>query len=174
MRKTRLTDVMLSALLLAGCGDASGTTGVIQLRDNCDPATFNATLGDGACQHSSGAVGLSLTDFTSRLQSTHLIEAWKIEPATISLPKGTTMAVLNSGGETHTYTEVAAFGGGVIPVLNQLSENLSVAPECADPAAVSASTVRSNEVKMHTFDAPGIRRFQCCIHPWMRQTVTVP
>jgi len=39
------------------------------------------------------------------------------------------MAV-NRGGEEHTFTEVEEFGGGIVPVLNALSGNPEVAPEC--------------------------------------------
>jgi plastocyanin len=81
--------------------------------------------------------------------------------------------VVNTGGETHTYTEVDEFGGGVVPMLNQLSGNTTVAPECSNAAEFDSSTVRSGQTVEHTFDARGTEKYQCCIHPWMRQTVVV-
>jgi hypothetical protein len=53
--------------------------------------------------------------------------------ATISLASGQTTALQNTGGETHTFTKVATFGGGFIPPLNQLSGNPVPAPECLQP-----------------------------------------
>jgi len=173
MPRLGLTFTALSALLLStACDDASGSTASIQLRDDCDPATFNAALGAGTCQHSSQG-GVTVTAFNSELTANHSVAAWSIRPATLTLNVGTTLPVMNLGGETHTYTEVEQFGGGVVPALNQLSGNTTVAPECADQAGVASSTVVSGGTMQHTFDETGTERYQCCIHPWMRQTVTV-
>jgi plastocyanin len=174
MRHTRITLAVLPALLLfAGCDDdTSGTSGRVTLRDDCDPATFNAALGAGTCQHSSGA-GVTLASFNAELQATQAVAAWNIAPTTLTVEEGTTLPVVNTGGETHTYTEVEEFGGGVVPSLNTASGNTTVAPECADQAEVDGSTVRSGQTMQHTFDEQGTEKYQCCIHPWMRQTVTV-
>jgi plastocyanin len=174
MRQARLTLAILPALLLlAACDDTSGTSGRIELQDNCDPATFNAGLGAGTCQHATGAAGITLANFTAELQASQKVAAWQIVPATMSVREGATLPVMNVGGETHTYTEVENFGGGVVPALNQASGNTTVAPECANAAVFDSSTVRSGQTKQHTFDESGTEKYQCCIHPWMRQTVTV-
>jgi len=172
MRRTRPW-LALAAMLLAGCGDSTGTSGVIRLQDNCNPATFNAGMGAGTCQHASTMLGLTLEDFIARLQAERSVAAWNIEPGTLPVEEGTTITLYNTGGETHTYTEVAEFGGGAIPLLNQLSGNLVVAPECVDGLLYNASIVRSGEVAAHAFHGKGTWKYQCCIHPWMRQTVTV-
>jgi hypothetical protein len=68
------------------------------------------------------------------------------------------------GGELHTFTRVQNFGGGIVPLLNDLSGNPVVAPECAalgNPAAGSTAL------------PAGKTQFQCCIHPWMRTTIEV-
>ncbi|HEV7589532.1 MAG TPA: hypothetical protein VGO40_15565, partial [Longimicrobium sp.] len=103
----------------------------------------------------------------------HTVAAWRIFPSELSLRQGARLAVVNTGGETHTYTEVDEFGGGVVPMLNQLSGNTTVAPECSNAAEFDSSTVRSGQTVEHTFDARGTEKYQCCIHPWMRQTVVV-
>jgi hypothetical protein len=70
----------------------------------------------------------------------------------------------------HTFTEVEAFGGGFVPELNALSGNPVPAPECLalDPDDfVPPGGTYSDEV-----EEPGTERYQCCIHPWMRATVS--
>ncbi|HEX8691980.1 MAG TPA: hypothetical protein VF746_06155 [Longimicrobium sp.] len=174
MRHAFLTLAIVPAMaLLAGCDDMNGATASIQLHDDCDPATFNAALGAGTCLHPSGSTGMTLASFNAELNATHRVAAWRIEPASFSIREGTTLPVVNTGGETHTFTEVEAFGGGVVPALNQASGNLTVAPECANQAEFASSTVLSGQTVQHTFDETGTERYQCCIHPWMRQTVTV-
>jgi len=173
MRHVRVTLGLLPALLLlAGCDDTTGIKGVVQLRDDCDPATFNAALGAGTCQRSD-ETGTTLTEFTTELTATGHVAAWRIVPGTLDLDQGAQYAVVNTGGETHTYTEVEEFGGGVVANLNQLSGNSEAAPECLDAASFDASTVRAGQTIQHTFDERGVEKYQCCIHPWMRQTVVV-
>ena len=68
-------------------------------------------------------------------------------------------------GRTHTFTEVANFGGGKVP---PLSKGLITAPECPGSMDIppGGSTTLSSL-------APGNHRFQCCIHPWMRALIKV-
>lgn len=172
MRHVRATLALLPALLLVAACDSTGSNGVVQLRDDCDPATFNATLGAGTCVHSSGSTGMTLSEFNAELNATSSVAAWRIVPATMSVSEGASFAVVNTGGETHTYTEVEEFGGGVVPALNAASGNTTVAPECLT-AEFDASTIRSGMSMEHTFEETGTEKYQCCIHPWMRQTVTV-
>jgi plastocyanin len=172
MRKAGLA-LVPALLLAAGCDSTTGSNGRIQLQDNCDPATFNATLGAGTCAHASSGAGVTLASFNAELQATQKVAAWQIVPATLSVREGTTLDVTNAGGETHTYTEVENFGGGVVPALNAASGNTTVAPECADAANFDSTMVHSGQTKQHTFDEKGTEKYQCCIHPWMRQTVTV-
>ena len=70
-------------------------------------------------------------------------------------------------------TEVANFGGGCIGVLNGLL-GLSPVPECAGfpGGPFRATLILPGETRTVTL-APGIHRFECLIHPWMRTTVTV-
>jgi len=54
---------------------------------------------------------------------------WDFEPDTLTVRKGTTISAVDQGGEPHTLTEVAKFGGGFIPELNAPGEE--VVPECS-------------------------------------------
>jgi plastocyanin len=168
-----ISTLLLPVILLAACKDSSGANGKIELRDDCDPATFNAALGAGTCLHSSTSTGTTLTAFNAELNATHKVAAWQIVPATLTVNKGDVLPVMNVGGETHTYTEVEEFGGGVVPALNQAAGLTTVAPECSDQAQFDSSMVRSGQTVQHDFDDDGTVKYQCCIHPWMRQIVTV-
>jgi plastocyanin len=94
--------------------------------------------------------------------------SWRNEPSYLSIRAGQTLRVGNQGGRVHTYTEVEDFGGGFVPFLNG---SLEPAPECEDPAELTfvpyggSQTVAGLE--------PGLHKFQCCIHPWMRGAVRV-
>jgi plastocyanin len=172
MRHFRLSLALLPALLiLTGCKDTYGATKVVELQDDCDPATFNAALGDGTCQRSSA--GVTLANFTAELQTNHTAAAWTIVPATLEVSEGTSLPVMNTGGELHTYTEVEDFGGGVVPMLNQLSGNTTVAPECMNQSLFASSSIRAGQTMQHTFDEKGTEKYQCCLHPWLRETVTI-
>jgi plastocyanin len=174
MRRISFLLALVPALALtAACKDSNGSTSRIELRDDCEPASFNAALGAGTCAHSSTAAGVTLSSFNAELQASGKVAAWQIKPATLTVSEGEVLPVVNTGGETHTYTEVDEFGGGVVPTLNQLSGNTTVAPECASQAEFNASAVPSGATTQHTFDERGTEKYQCCIHPWMRQTVTV-
>ena len=83
------------------------------------------------------------------------------------------MVAFNKGGEEHTFTEVENFGGGIVPLLNDLSHNSTVAPECTaleeDDFVKPGATYREEE----PLEAGTTAKFQCCIHPWMRLEVQV-
>ena len=100
-----------------------------------------------------------------------MVDAWRFAPANnVQARVGQTLLAINRGGEAHTFTEVEEFGGGIVPVLNQLSGNTEVAPECRTLAAddfIPPGGTYSDEV-----EETGTERYQCCIHPWMRATVT--
>jgi hypothetical protein len=70
----------------------------------------------------------------------------------------------------HTLTEVEEFGGGIVPLLNQLSGNNQVAPQCialeADDFIPPGGFDADDEV-----EEAGTELYQCCIHPWMRTVV---
>src|SRR6266545_3049725 len=85
-----------------------------------------------------------------------------------------TPAAHNRGGEDHTFTEVADFGGGCIAAVNALL-GLTPVPECAGfpGGAFAATTVSPGDTVTTSPLSPGIHRFECLIHPWMQTTVTV-
>jgi hypothetical protein len=98
--------------------------------------------------------------------------------ATVNLSSGQATTLHNTGGETHTFTKVASFGGGFVPDLNQFSGNPTEAPECMLPPSDTFILVEAGETEAGptawTAALPvGVNHFQCCIHPWMRITINV-
>ena len=66
-----------------------------------------------------------------------------------------------------------------IPVLNGLLGGLPLAPECKPEVAqgvplafVTTGVPPGGELTVKDLD-PGVHRFACLIHPWMRSTITV-
>jgi len=139
------------------------------MMDACDPTTFNAVIGPGACVRPGG---VRFDDFIAELTRRGEIGAWHFAPATTTAQLGQTLVAINRGGEVHTFTRVAAFGGGIVPELNDLAHVPNVAPECTtlEPDDFVAPRTTYEENIEHS----GVQRFQCCIHPWMRLEVRVP
>jgi len=137
---------------------------LVNMLDACDPDTFNAQLGPGSCLRPGG---LSFQSFINLLGGNHVVEAWRFTPNTFTVQAAdTTLVAVNKGGETHTFTRVENFGGGIVPVLNTLSNNPVEAPECkaleGDDFVAPGGTYRQQA------PTSGTAKFQCCIHPWMR------
>lgn len=164
--------IAFAASLVAGCSsDSTSPTADarVSVQDQCDPATFNAALGNGACAKQGT---MTFSAFNSELSATHQVAAWRFVPSALSLRVGQSITATNDGGEKHTFTEVKAFGGGIVPSLNTASGNTHEAPECA---ALSANDMIASGARFRTDAATdvGTELYQCCIHPWMRATVTV-
>lgn len=141
---------------------------VVSMFDACDPATFNAALGDGTCTRSGG---VRFDDFLQQLGRHRSVGAWHFAPSNVTMRVGQLLVATNRGGEEHTFTEVEEFGGGIIPQLNDLTGLTTVAPECTQLAASDflAPGASSREEE----DEAGVEKYQCCIHPWMRAEVRI-
>ena len=141
----------------------------IAMRDDCDPndPAWDPT---GGCTLKRGDV--TFAEFLGELDSPRASavighQAWRNDPPYLEVKAGTTIRVKNEGGRGHTFTEVAAFGGGKIP-LPPLNEGLTQAPEC--PASLDIAPDGRIDVSGL---AEGNHRFMCCIHPWMRAVIKV-
>jgi hypothetical protein len=89
--------------------------------DECDPVTFNAALGPDFCKNVAlAALGYAttLTDLFTEAAHGTPDPGWDFEPDTVKIKEGTILTVVDQGGEPHTFTEVAKFGGGFIAGLN--------------------------------------------------------
>jgi plastocyanin len=148
----------------------------IALADQCDPATFP----NGLCVATPHRADVTFGQFGALLFSPLIATvvghpAWRFEPPFVDLRSGHTLRVTNTGGEGHTFTEVAAFGGGFVPPLNGVGAAgkvpLTPAAACVPPPGTAIVTPGSTmEISGLS---PGVHTFQCCIHPWMRAVVNV-
>ena len=142
--------------------------------DECDPTTFNAALGPDFCKNVTLGAFTTLDDLFAKAQAGHPDKKWDFEPDTLRIKQGTTVSVVDQGGEPHTFTEVAQFGGGFIPQLNAPGEE--AAPECSGGFAkvkVARTRLLQGSTMQFTGLSKGEHSFQCCIHPWMRVKVEV-
>ncbi len=171
---------VLTPFVLTFCNDdneanvvAPISNAAVDIFDACDPLTFTAALGAGTCT-GQGTIShpMTFSEFVAELAANKSVGAWRFDPASVSITPGGTVTATNLGGETHTFTEVAQFGGGTVPLLNQASGNLIEAPECAKITEPDLIVPEATFTTAHLIGA-GPHLFQCCIHPWMRETVTV-
>jgi plastocyanin len=167
--------------LVAGCDDAvhptaprlqpqsilGGEQRQVQMMDACDPESFNAVLGAGACLRNGG---VSFAKFIQLLGKHQEVGGWHFAPATLRVRVGQELLAVNRGGEEHTFTEVEAFGGGIVPDLNVLSGVPVPAPECL--ALAPGDFVPPGRSATDEVEQEGTELYQCCIHPWMRAVVT--
>src|SRR5215204_6292757 len=135
IRTTVLAGFAAIALLglTAGAGAVQGDK-KIRLLDDCEPTTFNAVLGDGACV---GNGHTTFAEFIEELEETQDAHKWRNQPSQAQLNVGRPTLIENRGGEVHKFTPVAAFGGGFIADLNGISGNPVPAPECLNFGAIS-------------------------------------
>lgn len=140
----------------------------VRVLDDCDPNGWPGAPPGGGCALEEGDVAraeFNAERFSPLALSIIGHQAWRNDPSYLKIEEGETIKVKNQGGRGHTFTEVAAFGGGLVPPLNQ---GLGVANECNTATALPPGA----KVEV-TGLSVGNHRFQCCFHPWMRTLVKV-
>jgi len=174
MPKLRMGVALVASLSLmlaaAGTASASKSERHVNMLDDCDMVSFDAVVGDGTCTK---AGGVTFDEFIGQLIAQGRAPAWRFAPSHLSVPAGGSIEAYNRGGEAHSFTEVAHFGGGCVQVLNDVLGGLTPVLECGDPANFPGGLVPpGGETDTASLPA-GVHLFQCLIHPWMRATVTV-
>jgi plastocyanin len=163
--------------LPAQADDQVATPVQIVALDECDPATFNAVVGPDFCKNVALAFvapfATTLADLFAKAAAGAPDPSWDFEPDSLRIRQGTPLIVVNQGGEPHTFTPVANFGGGFIGGLNG---GQAAVPECAagfkDVAVARTRILQGSQLQVAGL-TKGEHHFQCCIHPWMRVTVKV-
>lgn len=146
---------------------AALAAGKISILDYCD-ASDPGWAPTGGCTLEDGDV--TVAEFNALLTSVRSSAvvghpAWRFQPSFIESDPDQSVRVTNDGGRPHTFTEVAQFGGGMVPPLNI---GLIEAPECA-----AATVIPPGDRTVIRGLAEGNHLFQCCIHPWMRAMIKV-
>ncbi|HEX7332477.1 MAG TPA: hypothetical protein VF290_13320 [Pyrinomonadaceae bacterium] len=164
---------VIAVLSLSGGAGAVQGDKKIRLLDDCEPTSFNAVLGDGACI---GNGHTTFDEFIAELEETQDAHKWRNQPSAMHVNVGRPTLIENRGGEVHTFTPVAAFGGGFVAELNGISGNPVPAPECLNFGSmvfIPAGGVEQGPTAGSSDLPVGVTRFQCCIHPWMRTVIEV-
>ena len=164
---------LATALNAFGQEHSSHVSQVVAL-DECDPDTFNAALGPDFCHNVSLGAFTTLDKLFAEAAAGTPDANWDFEPDVLKIKQGTALSVIDQGGEPHTFTEVAKFGGGFIPGLNAPGEE--TVPECqggfANLAVAKTRILQGSQIQVNDL-SKGQHSFQCCIHPWMRVKVEV-
>lgn len=141
--------------------------------DECDPTSFNMMLGADFCKNVALGASTSFNQLFAKAKAGTPDPNWDFEPDVLHIKKGTTVVVVDQGGEPHTFTEVERFGGGFIPDLNS---GEATVPECKGGfgnVAVAKTRILQGSQLLVPGLSKGEHLFECCIHPWMRVKVEV-
>src|SRR5882724_317632 len=130
--------------------------------DECDPATFNAVLGPDFCRNVTLGASTTLADLFAKAAAGTPDPGWDFEPDTLKIEEGTSVRVVDQGGEPHTFTEVKHFGGGFITDLNAGQPTVN---ECVN-GFKNLDVARTRILQGSDIVIPGLtkgrHRFQCC------------
>src|SRR4029453_9051696 len=121
-----LTIAITLSLGFSIVSNAKGGNRPVLISDDCEPLSFNAVF-PGACV---GSGKTTFDKFIAQLTQHQNAFLWMFAPRESTVPVGKTLGLGNTGGETHTFTKVAEFGGGFVIPLNVLSGNPNPRPEC--------------------------------------------
>ena len=177
LRKEAFTSLLAALVVMMVTATAIAGQAKVVILDECDPNTFNPVfgnpaLGNIACLNVGGAE--TLTMFGAFLPTGDPL--WAFFPAQININEGDTIVVSSEGGENHTFTEVAQFGNGFIPILNNPTNSTNTIAECKGGFSnnnVAATRIVARSSTVITGLKAGKHLFECCIHPWMRMEVDV-
>jgi hypothetical protein len=157
--------------LAAPRADADSSDLIVDVLDRCDPASFNAVLGEGSCVPTPNG-NVTFDEFINAFPAGH--PAWKFLPRFKQpVPSSKTFKAKNLGGEFHTFSEVAKFGPGCIPEINELM-GLRGAPvvDCSTVFDTTGLPPAGGTLVVGPL-SPGKHFFMCAIHPWQKTSVKV-
>lgn len=166
LRYRRIALPILSVFaLLVGASTALGNDDrTVFVMDRCEPDSFNAVLGPDGCVRDGGVTFDKFLRRVNPQDGGH--NAWRFRSDVVLKP-GEALSALNTGGETHTFTEVANFGTGIVPELNAA---LPAGTPAAQPLGALNFIAAGETLQLGALN-PGEHRFECLIHPWMRAVV---
>ncbi len=182
MRKQFVTGAIailaLGSIAIPAVVDARGVhVRTVRLQDRCDPASFNAAIGEGTCIRTGNQRTVTFDEFLAKLNPVDFGHPkWNNHPDELRLRTGDQIKAVVRGGEFHTFTEVPEFGPGCVPLIND-ALGLTVDPptpeECDEFFATTGVAPNGLSTLIVADLAPGTHKFMCEIHPWMKTVVTV-
>jgi plastocyanin len=175
MSPRRLLAAVAAVVLVVGVLVASAVASdepTVKMRDACDAASFNAVVGPGTCINSGN---VTFGEMIASLEEHQNAPLWNFTPTTRTVHLGSTVNVANVGGEFHTFSRTNQFGGGFVDELNDVLGLTTIADGCTQPPGPTNAFVEAGGTGTISTTALGLgtHRFMCCIHPWMRSTLTV-
>lgn len=135
----------------------------VAMLDDCD----SSNTWPGGCNLAGGIV--TFTQFQASLPLGH--PSWRFQPSYMKVSDGKNIHISNDGGRPHTFTPVAAYGGGIVPTANRPGQ--TAVPECVNPATRLPTLLAGGESMRIEDLAPGIHKYMCCFHPWMIAEIRV-
>jgi plastocyanin len=162
-----------SLVLVAPVANAAPQVKTMRLLDQCDKPSWDVGF-PGLCTVSAGSV--TLERFRADLAKGGN-NNWWINNRNETINSGDSLQVLNQGGIVHSFTEVQAYGQGIVPEWNTAIKETGQAitvnglPVLQDPAAFT--TFVPSGTSKDVVPTKGVHKYQCIIHPWMRTVVTV-
>jgi len=144
----------------------------IRMKDDCDPVSFNLAV-PASPPTCVGNGSTTFGDFIGQLVDHGFAGAWRFSPGQVKIDAGSSLRIVNQGGETHTFTQVTQFGGGgIVPPLNQILFGTPSPPTFFFGAFNFVPAGQSTTIGPDIL-TPGTHRLFCAIHPWMEETVVV-
>ena len=173
----------LSAGLLTGPATAGGSERV-DVRDDCDAASFNAVLGPDGCDPRFGGDTTFQELFAAvegekgdRAMKDGRLLGWRNNPV-VTVDRDESLRAVSRAGEFHSFSRVDELSGGCVDELNApLGLPLVGQPgnNCATLATAHGHPLPpGGEVRISRRELTrGENLYQCLIHPWMHTTVHV-
>ncbi|NMI01184.1 cupredoxin domain-containing protein [Pseudonocardia acidicola] len=161
---------LIPTVLVAPAAAADGGRSV-EMQDKCERKSFNAALQDEVCVGDGNVTFQKFSEKLNPKDGGH--HAWRNDRRETTIHSGEHVHVTNTGGEVHSFTEVANFGAGIVPPLNAAlpkKEQANPARFDGDPGPTFVPPGGSLTLEDLS---PGTHLFECLIHPWMRTTVEV-
>jgi len=173
MRTARTFSLLLLAAGLAAVTAAASDVREVKITDECDINTFPPEA--GCIGHGDVTFQELLASATPEIGGHR---KWAFHFGRGRLDPGEGLRLVNEGGEPHSFVEVSAYGTGIVPPLNNALPpgTPPAVPVQSFPsleAANGANIVLPRTSRDFGTLSPGMHKFQCLIHPWMRLEIEV-
>jgi len=149
---TRSLRLYLAAtLLLVGCSSSGGSSPTATA--GAGAATKPPAVASPSAAASPSAVASPSASAVAQGQTVNMTDTYQFQPATLTVPRGTTVTWMNTGQQQHTVTDDPA------KAANRADAQL---PNGAQPW--DSGLIDAGKTFTHTFDTPGDYTYFCMPH----------